>query len=162
MAAWGQLARGAPDLAATARDLLSVPGTGFGYLATVGADGAPRIHPVMPVWAAGSMFVFVGPSPKLRDLERDGRYALHSTGSQDVDDELMIAGRAVVRGEEDLRTAVTSVCPFVPADETVLVELLLDRVLWAHFAPRGVFPPQYVVWRDPAGGHRRTEARPFR
>lgn len=152
MATWRQLADGAPDLAATARDLLTVPGTGFGYLATVGPDRAPRIHPVMPVWAAGSMFAFIGPSPKLRDLRRDGRYALHSTGSADVDDELMVAGRAVVRGEEDLRAAVTAACPFVPAEDTVLVELLLERVMWAHYAPRGVFPPQYVVWRDGASG----------
>ncbi|WP_225755290.1 pyridoxamine 5'-phosphate oxidase family protein [Actinotalea sp. Marseille-Q4924] len=152
MATWGELSRGDPDLAATAKGLLTVPGTGFGYLATVGPDGAPRIHPVMPVWAAGSMFAFIGPSPKLRDLERDGRYALHSTGSEDVDDELMIVGRGVVRGEEELRAAATAACPFVPAEDTALVELFLDRVMWAHYAPRGVFPPQYVVWRDGAGG----------
>lgn len=151
MATWGQFARSAPDLAVTARDLLTVPGTGFGYLATVGADGAPRIHPIMPVWAAGSMFAFIGPSPKLRDLERDGRYALHSTGSEDVDDELMVAGTAVTHGEVALRAAATAACPFEPADDTELVELLLSRVMWAHYAPRGVFPPRYVVWHaDPA------------
>lgn len=151
MGTWEQFARREPDLATTAQRLLTVPGTGFGYLATVGADGGPRIHPVMPVWAAGSMFVFVGPSPKLRDLRRDGRYALHSTGSQDVDDELMVAGRAVVRDEPALRESVTAACPFEPAGDTVLVELLLDRVMWAHYEPRGVFPPRYTVWRDRSG-----------
>ena len=150
MATWGHFADTSPELASTARSLLSVPGFGFGYLATVGADGAPRIHPIMPVWAAGSMVTFVGPSPKLLDLERDGRYALHSTGSQDVDDELMIAGRALVRDDDALRAAATAACPFVPAADTVLIELLLGRVMWAHYEPRGVFPPRYVVWRDGA------------
>lgn len=30
-----------------------------------------------------------------------------------------------------------------------LVELLVDRVMWAHYEPRGVFPPRYRVWRAP-------------
>ena len=98
MAPGGQFAAAFPELASTALDLLTVPGTGFGYLATVAAEGAPRIHPIMPVWAAESVFTFIGPSPKLCDLERDGRYALNSTGSEDVDDELVITGRAVIRG----------------------------------------------------------------
>ena len=147
MAAWRHLAGAAPDLATTAHRLLTVPGTGFGYLATLDRQGAPRIHPVIPVWAAGSMFLFVNPSPKLRDLERDGRYALHSTGSEDVDDELMVTGRAVVRDDAGLRAEATAACPFEPADDAVLVELSVERVMWAHYAPRGVFPPRYVVWR---------------
>lgn len=151
MATWAHFVHSSPEIARAARELLTVPGTRFGYLATVGVDGAPRIHPIMPVWAAGSMFAFIGPSPKLRDLERDGRYALHSTGSQDVDDELMIAGRAVIRDDEHLREVVTQACPFAPATDTALAELLLDRVMWAHYAPRGVFPPHYAVWRDQPG-----------
>lgn len=148
MATWQQFAQDAPDVAAAAATLLTVPGTGFGYLATVDAGGAPRIHSIMPVWAAGAMFAFIGPSPKLRDLLRDGRYALHSTGSEDVDDELMVVGRATVRDDAALREAATAACPFVPAPDTQLVELALERVMWAHYEPRGVFPPRYVVWRD--------------
>lgn len=151
MATWGHFAHSAPELASIASTLLTVPGTGFGYLATVDVVGAPRIHPIMPVWAAESMFAFIGPSPKLRDLERDGRYALHSTGSADVDDELMIAGRAFIRDEDDLRAVATAACPFDPAVDTALVELLLGRVMWANYSPRGVFPPRYVVWRDGDG-----------
>lgn len=149
MTTWGQFAESAPEIAEAAHALLTVPGQGFGYLATVGANGAPRIHPIMPVWASGSLFAFIEPSPKLRDLERDGRYALHSTGSEDVDDELMVAGHAVVRDEAALREAAVAACPFTPGAQTPLVELLLDRVMWAHYEPRGVFPPQYRVWRAP-------------
>ena len=150
MATWSEFAESAPDVAQAAQTLLTVPGSGYGYLATVDRRGGPRIHPVMPVWAAGSMFLFVEPSPKLRDLARGSRYALHSTGAEDVDDELMVAGRAVVHDDApELRAAATAACAFVPNDRTVLVELLLDRVMWAHYEPRGVFPPQYRVWRDP-------------
>lgn len=147
MATWTEFADSAPEIAQAASALLTVPGSGFGYLATVSREGAPRIHPIMPVWAAGSMFAFIEPSPKLRDLRRDGRYALHSVGSEDVDDELMIAGRAVVLDDDPRRPAAVEACAFVPGDQTSLVELLLDRVMWAHYEPRGVFPPQYRLWR---------------
>lgn len=149
MATWSEFEESAPEMAEAARALLAVPGSGFGYLATVSAAGAPRIHPIMPVWAAGSMFAFIEPSPKLRDLARDGRYALHSTGSEDVDDELMVSGHAVVTVDDPRRAAAVEACPFAPGDQTSLVELLLDRVMWAHYEPRGVFPPQYRVWRGP-------------
>lgn len=150
MATWNDLERLDPPFAEAARALLSVPGFGLGYLATVAASGMPRIHPVTPVWAAGTMTVFVVPSPKLDDLRRDGRYAMHSTGSQDVDDELMVQGRAVVReGDAELRAAALAAAPFTPSDDHVLVELLVDRVMWAHYEPRGVFPPNYRVWRAP-------------
>lgn len=147
MATWTEFADSAPEIAQAASALLTVPGSGFGYLATVSREGAPRIHPIMPVWAAGSMFAFIEPSPKLRDLVRDGRYALHSVGSEDVDDELMVAGRAVVLDDDPRRAAAVEACAFVPGDQTSLVELLLDRVMWAHYEPRGVFPPQYRLWR---------------
>ncbi len=150
MATWSDLEQLDPAMADAARTLLTVPGFGFGYLATVAASGQPRIHPVTPVWAAGTMAVFVTPSPKLGDLRRDGRYALHSTGSADVDDELMVQGSAVVReGDAELRAAAVAAAPFAPPDDHVLVELLVHRVMWAHYEPRGVFPPQYRVWRAP-------------
>ena len=72
-----------PDLAMTARRLLAVAGVGPGYLATVAVHGSPRIHPVNPFRFDGDPAMFVVPSPKLEDLRRDGRYALHiSAGSR--------------------------------------------------------------------------------
>ena len=69
-------------------------GPGLGYLATVRADGGPRVHPVSPVITDEGLFCFVVDSPKRRDLERDGRYALHSFPPEDSDDEAYVAGRA--------------------------------------------------------------------
>jgi hypothetical protein len=149
MTTWDAFAAAAPEIAAAGRRLLAVPGFGFGYLATVRADGAPRIHPINPVWAGGAVVAFIVPSPKLRDLERDGRYALHSTGSAEIDDEFSIAGRARIVVDPSLRRAALAACPYTPADDHVLVELDLERALWAHYEPRGVFPPQYHVWPRP-------------
>lgn len=69
-------------------------GPGFGYLATVRADGGPRVHPVSPVITDEGLFCFVIDSPKRRDLERDGRYALHSFPPEESDDEAYVAGQA--------------------------------------------------------------------
>ena len=38
------------------------------------------------------MFLLIGPSPKRRDLLRDGRFALHSFPSPQVDDEFYLTG----------------------------------------------------------------------
>jgi len=150
MATCGEFEAAKPGMASAARELLAVPGFGFGYLATIGPDGGPRIHPVNVIWADGSLFVFVVPSPKLADLRRPpGRFALHSTGSADVDDELAIRGRARVVTDPDRRSAAVAACPFVPGDDHVLVELRPDHVLWGHYEPRGHFPPQYRRWRAP-------------
>jgi hypothetical protein len=46
------------------------------------------------VIADGGLFCFVIPSPKRRDLERDGRYALHSYPGDQTPDEAYLAGRA--------------------------------------------------------------------
>ncbi len=44
-----------------------------------GAEGQwPRIHPICPAIASGSLLAFIGPSHKRDDLLRDGRYAMHT------------------------------------------------------------------------------------
>jgi hypothetical protein len=94
MASWSQFSAAEPRLAEAIRGLIEQYGPGFGYLATVRADGGPRVHPVSPVITDEGLFCFVIDSPKRRDLERDGRYALHSFPSEDSDDEAYLAGRA--------------------------------------------------------------------
>ncbi|MFD0820602.1 pyridoxamine 5'-phosphate oxidase family protein, partial [Micromonospora zhanjiangensis] len=94
MASWSEFAADDPRLAEAIRLLMQQYGPGFGYLATVRADGGPRVHPVSPVITDEGLFCFVVDSPKRRDLERDGRYALHSFPPEDSDDEAYVAGRA--------------------------------------------------------------------
>ena len=94
MASWSEFAADEPRLADGIRALLQQYGPGFGYLATVRADGGPRVHPVSPVITDEGLFCFIIDSPKRRDLERDGRYALHSFPPEESDDEAYLAGRA--------------------------------------------------------------------
>jgi hypothetical protein len=50
------------------------------YQATLRLDGSPRVHPVSPWIAAGLLCVsFRASSPKLREVARDARYAMHSS-----------------------------------------------------------------------------------
>src|SRR5438093_12551441 len=79
MVTWKDFAAAAPALAEAGRSLLNQFGVGLAFLATVRQDGAPRLHPVCPVLANDRLFVLITPaSPKLHDLQRDGRYALQT------------------------------------------------------------------------------------
>jgi hypothetical protein len=146
MTSWSAFEADAPDIAAAARRLLWVPGVGFGYLATVDGLGAPRIHPVNLVISDGALLTFVVPSPKLGDLRRDGRYALHSTGSADVNDELMLAGRAVPAPPSVDRAAAVAAAGYTVADDHVLIQLGIERALWAEWSTPPSWPPTYHRW----------------
>jgi len=146
MATWEEFAAEVPEIAAAGWGLLSHPGFGFGYLATVRRDGGPRLHPIDPVLAAGHLTAFIVPSPKLEDLRRDGRYALHSSGAENVDDEFCVTGGATVVRDEGLREAALAACHFTPGDDHVLVDLGIDSALWAHYSTPPSWPPVYTRW----------------
>ena len=94
MARWQEFENAAPAMAAKGRALIYQHGAPLGYLATIRADGGPRIHPFCPVLAEGKLWAFIlKTSPKCGDLLRDGRYALHAFPAEDVDDEFMARGR---------------------------------------------------------------------
>ncbi|ROT33549.1 pyridoxamine 5'-phosphate oxidase family protein [Micromonospora sp. HM5-17] len=158
MASWSEFASDEPGLAETIRALLQQYGPGLGYLATVRADGGPRVHPVSPVITDEGLFCFVVDSPKRRDLERDGRYALHSFPPEDSDDEAYLAGRArpvtdqarVARLADSLRAA--------PHVDWRLFEFSVEVAMVARHGSNGATPlaggasdrPAVQVWLDPA------------
>ena len=146
MPSWADFERLAPDLAAAGRDLLFHPGFGFGYLATVRADGSPQVHPVMPFLSEGRLELFVVPSPKLDDLRRDGRYALHSSQDANVNDEFCVEGRACLVTDPVRRAGAIEAATGSVADDQVLVELSVERALWAHFETPPRWPPVYRRW----------------
>src|SRR5262245_12386902 len=77
---WQALETAQPALAAFGAERLL--GSGVAYLATVRADGSPRVHPVTPIIGQGRLFLFMEPtSPKGKDLRRDPRYAMHCSVS---------------------------------------------------------------------------------
>jgi len=76
MPSWAEFEQAAPDLAAFGRERLD---GSVCFHATLRADGSPRVHPVEPWIAHGLLMVrFRGRSPKVSEVARDARYALHS------------------------------------------------------------------------------------
>jgi len=94
VAAWAEFASAEPDLAAFALERMQ---RRIVYQATLRLDGGPRVHPVSPWIAAGLLCVsFRDTSPKLREVARDGRYALHT--AQPWDDHAGDYGEFMARG----------------------------------------------------------------
>jgi hypothetical protein len=147
MASWAQFATAAPRLAAQVRALFEQYGQGLGYLATVRADGGPRLHPVAPVISDDGLFCFVIPSPKRGDLDRDGRYALHSFPPEHTNDEAYLSGRAEPVTDPLRVRELAGRFRAAPQGSWRLYELGID------VAMVGRTGPAYQVWRDgPAGG----------
>jgi hypothetical protein len=123
-----------PAIAANAWRLFRIPGFGLGYLATIRKDGGPRIHPVNVEIADGRLVTFIGRSPKLDDLRRDGRFALHAPGSEEESDEAAITGRAIERNDDAaFRAAAVEAMPYAVAADSVCFELALETALWAEY-----------------------------
>ena len=153
MVRWEAFATAAPALAQAGRALLYQYGLGLGYLATVSRDGAPRVHPFCPIIAGGGLWGLIGPSPKQRDLLRDGRYAVHAFPARDRDDEFLVSGRAHrvddAATEAEVRAAYAASGGGSDHSE-LLFELLIARALLATYKPRGEpdnWPPRYSHWR---------------
>ena len=147
---WDQFASERPEMAEAGRALIYQFKVGLGYLATVRKDGGPRVHPVCPVIANGGLYVFVGnQTPKLHDLLRDGRYALHSFPNPQVADEFYVSGRAVridtakhpsgglrrLHGHRRLH------------QQRHALRAAAQRALHAKYGPRPSWPPVYTNWR---------------
>ena len=154
MASWSDLATARPELEARARDLYLIeqpdaPGpAGLGYLATVRADGGPRVHPVSPAVLDGRLYVYcLLSSPKLRDLQGDGRYALHSWPKPFTDDgfddeEFYLTGRAVPVVSDELHERISKAVGDRPESGTSF-ELDIERAMHnRRDGGRG-----YSVWR---------------
>ncbi len=92
MAIWAELERDDPEPAAFGRERIE------GHVcfhATLRADGSPRVHPVSPWFGAGLLVVgFRARSPKVDEIGRDARYALHTP----MDNHEGEGGEFMVRG----------------------------------------------------------------
>jgi hypothetical protein len=147
-ASWAEYAAAVPDMAAAGLRLIyQYGGPGLGYLATVRPDGGPRVHPVCPHVAEGQLWVFVGaPSPKRRDLLRDGRFALHTFPCPDVDDEFYLSGRAEPCDDAELVARVRAGLPFNSEGDDQPFTFAIERALLSRYGPRPSWPPVYTRW----------------
>lgn len=94
MATWGAFETESPELSAFGRERIDQQ---VSFLATIRLDGGPRVHPITPWITNGHLFVRMYPtSPKVADLARDPRFALHSMMDNDdgVGGEFALRGRA--------------------------------------------------------------------
>lgn len=101
MASWAEFEAAAPDLARQVRERFDAHG--HKTMATLRADGSPRISGTETVWRDGDLGLGAMPgSVKVRDLRRDPRVAVHSGSDEPAvwRGDAKVAGRAVeVTGE---------------------------------------------------------------
>lgn len=156
MVQWSEFASAAPRLAAVVHDLLHQYGPGLGYLATVRADGGPRVHPVSPVVHEGRLYCFIVRSPKRDDLERDGRYALHTFPSDRSEDDAYLAGRASRVVDPGLVARLGAAMRAAPSVDWWLFELTVEMAVAVHNG--GTPAASREVWRAPPGVQSRPRA----
>lgn len=135
---WQVLETGDPELAAFGRARFTA---GPAYLATIRADGGPRLHPVTPIIGQGRLFLFMEPtSPKGEDIRRNGWYVLHAS-VQDNDGgggEFWVRGRArPVDDDPETRALARAAAPYQPAERYVLFELDVEAAASTTYADDG-------------------------
>ena len=143
---WQTLIDEAPDLAAVGWERLHGR---VSYLATVRKDGSPRVHPVTPFIGDGRLFLFMEPtSPKGKDIQRNGRYALHGGVEDDEGGggEFYVWGRGRLVSDPALRALAVTHCPYAPAARYLLYELSVERAMSTVYGDEGAIRRR---WRAP-------------
>jgi hypothetical protein len=151
---WGKFAAARPDLAGPGRDLLYQFGVGLAFLSTVRPDGGPRLHPMSPLIVGERLVAHIIPSPKRNDLDRDGRFALHSFPPAASEDALYLTGRAERMADAGLLRAAAGQFlaerqleaePDGFSDGTFF-ELLIGRCLLTQTTGHGDWQPRHSTW----------------
>jgi hypothetical protein len=133
---WGEFEAAVPDLAAFVRARLDA--RRHRLMATLRADGSPRISGIELTIASGELWVGGLPgSRKFADLRRDPRVAIHS-GSVDPpawDGDARLAGRAVFVEDEATKAAFLEAAGGGPPGPFDLVRLDIAEVSTVREAP---------------------------
>ncbi len=143
MTSWTDFETAEPELAARARGIISA--TTNCVLATIRADGSPRISGIDPFFRDGELWLGSMPnSRKGADLARDPRIALHGIpwesrkvkeGADDPGDgDVKLTGRAVLLGDDEESARILSeyfadIGVDEPADGGDLYTIDLDTVV---------------------------------
>jgi hypothetical protein len=148
MTSWSDFETAAPKIAARGRELIYRTGDGEGLLVTVRGDEPPRVHPVNAGVVDGRLYTFVQhKSAKRRDLEEDGRYALHTHMDPQRPSEFMVRGHARLVEDEATRKQVAGTWFFNVNDAYPLYELLIEHALLGERPTADDWPPVYSSWR---------------
>lgn len=144
---WSQFIAAIPELAAFGQQRLE---SRIAYLATIRLDGSPRVHPVSPLIANDHVFVYMEPtSPKVFDLRRDARYAMHcgvedNRGGQG---EFFIKGEAQEVGEPEVKAKAfeqAELQGYNPQERYVLFELRIDEAMGTVYEEGD---PKRIRWK---------------
>lgn len=147
MATWTDFEVAAPEIAGKGRDLLYRTGSGEGLFVTVRGDGLPRAHPVNVGVVDGHLYTFVqAKSAKRRDLEEDGRYALHAYVIPEAPHEFQLRGHARLVQDKNLRRMIAADWFFTVSDAYPLYELLISSALLGERPTADDWPPVYSSW----------------
>ncbi|MFI5260920.1 MAG: hypothetical protein ACHQZR_00030 [Candidatus Limnocylindrales bacterium] len=148
MVTWGGFEAAAPDIAARGRELLYRIDHGQALLVTVRGEQLPDVHPISLAVVGSGLYAFILPSPKLEDLERDGRYALHAHFDPLVPHEFVLRGR--VRPVDDVTRAALAADWSWTVGSARAFEFLVEHVLLGERASADDWPPRYTTWPSPA------------
>jgi hypothetical protein len=99
-------------------------------LATIRADGSPRVHPVSPIIAASGLYVFMEPtSPKAADMRDRARFAMHNGVPDKAGSggEFHVSGHGRLVEGVTIRAEVSTAASYNPAERYLLFELLLSE-----------------------------------
>jgi hypothetical protein len=100
------------------------------------------------------LYGFIIPSPKQRDLRRDGRYSAHSFPTEDNEDAFSVTGTVQIVTDGPLRKALGDQfvserseigVPF-PAGDDLLVEFDIESCLLTRTSGFGDFRPRHEIW----------------
>lgn len=146
MLSWEQFEKAAPEMASFG---LSRMAERVMYLGTVRKDGTPGSTPSPRSSAPGTSSHSCIRLPKGHDLQRNGRYAIHSlvkdwNGS---DGEFSITGKARPVEDEKTREIAAQGSPCAPKGEYVCFEFLVEECLTTHYVDGN---PQYARWKESA------------
>ena len=136
MTSWTEFAQQAPELAAFGQARFQ---RGVAYLATVRADGGPRVHPVTPI-IGQQLFLFMEPtSPKGKDLHRDGRYTLHCAveDAGGGEGEFYVRGRASLTDDPTIRAEAVQAASYTPHERYILFVLTVEFAFMNQYVESG-------------------------
>ena len=149
MATWADFEADAPEIAAMGRDLMYRSGEGEALLITVRGDAPPRAHPVNAGVVDGHLYTFVqAKSAKRRDLDEDGRFAVHTHLDPQVPHEFMLRGHARQVEDAALRDSVAKDWFFNVDDSYPLYELMVEHAVLGKRPSVDDWPPVYSSWSE--------------
>jgi len=146
MPSWAEFEASTPTIASAGLRLLYRTETGEALLATVRGDEPPRIHPIWVKVVDGGLYAFILKSAKRVDLERDGRFALHTHIDPASPSEFSVRGRASLIETAATIDSVGRQWYFEVDDAYELFEFSIESAILGVRNDADEWPPRYSSW----------------